>query len=322
METRAHFVLIGAFVLLAAIGSLLFALWVAKVQFDSEFAEYHVVFRETVTGLSKGAAVNFNGIQVGEVRRLRLDPLDASRVLARIRVDAATPVRADTTARLTYTGLTGVAIIELVAGSPKAAPLLPRADEELGIIVAVPSTLQRMMADGGDILTRFNETLGRVSQLLDEQNIARMGATIEHIAAIAEQVDRDKAELGQALRSAEAAFSDLERTSARVRELAGRAETTLVRAEELVERDLQPASGDLRETLASLRSAVTRIDTLVARNADQFDQFAQQGVPGATQTMAQLQQLAQSLERISSRLDEGPVDYLLQRDRPREYRPQ
>lgn len=320
METRAHFVLIGSFVLLGCIGGLLFALWVAKVQFDAEFTEYNVVFRETVTGLSKGAAVNFNGIQVGEVRRLRLDKNDASQVYARIRVDSDTPVRADTSARLTYTGLTGVAIIELVAGAPDAPPLQIREGEDLGIIVAVPSALQKLMADGGDILTRFNETLGRVSMLLNEENMERMSTTIAHIEGIAAQIDADKAELGSTLRSADRAFTELVQAAAEFRELTASAEVTMASAERMLSQDLQPASTDLRETLQALRSAVDRVDTLIARNAVQLDQFAQQGVPGASQTLARLQELAHSLERLASRIDDRPADYLLQRDRPKEFR--
>ncbi len=193
METKAHHILIGAFVLLTLIGGLVFALWVARVSLDDEFDEYDVVFTETVTGLTKGALVNFNGIQVGEVRRLSLDRDDAAKVLARVRVDAGTPVKSDTTARLTYTGLTGVAIIELVAGTPGAPPLLPAEDAEVAVIVAVPSALQKLMTDGGDVLTRVNQAMVRVGEILSEDNARRVTDTLSHIESITAQVDRDKA---------------------------------------------------------------------------------------------------------------------------------
>ena len=53
-----------------------------------------------MSGLSKGSTVEFNGIKVGEVAQLQLDPEDPRRVRARIQVDASAPMRTDTRARL------------------------------------------------------------------------------------------------------------------------------------------------------------------------------------------------------------------------------
>lgn len=320
METRAHHVLIGAFVLLTLLGGLLFALWVAKVNLDAEFDEYDVVFRETVTGLTKGAAVNFNGIQVGEVRRLSLDSADAARVLARVRVNANTPVKSDTTAKLTYTGLTGVAIIELVAGKPDAPPIMIAEGAEVALIVAEPSTFQKFMTDGGDILVRLNEALGRVTDVLSDENTRKLAETLAHVESIAAQVDSDKAALGEALRHADRAFSDLSAASTAFQTLADQGGATLARADRMLDQDLGPAAADVRKTLESLRTISARVDTLLARNSAQLDQLAQQGVPEFNAALGELRALSASLKQVADHLDAAPTDYLLQRDRPREYR--
>jgi len=321
METKAHHILIGAFVLLTLIGGLVFALWVARVSLDDEFDEYDVVFTETVTGLTKGALVNFNGIQVGEVRRLSLDRNDAAKVLARVRVDAGTPVKTDTSARLTYTGLTGVAIIELVAGTPDALPLLPAEDQEVAVIIAVPSAIQQFMTDGGDVLTRINETMVRIGEVLSEENTQRFAATLTHIESITAQFDADKAALGEALRRADQAFADLSAASTAFQELAAQGGTTMARVDQLLAQDFGPATDDLQQTLASLKEISARVEGLLSRNQGQIDQLAQQGVPELTAALADLRTLAASLQRVSERLEAAPADYLLQRDRPREYRP-
>ena len=92
METRAHHVLIGAFTLGAALLALLFIAWLGRLQADQAFDEYDVVFQEAVIGLSIGGTVTFNGIQIGEVRRLSLDPTDPRVVVARVRVRGGAPV--------------------------------------------------------------------------------------------------------------------------------------------------------------------------------------------------------------------------------------
>ena len=76
METRAHHILIGAFAILAFLLGAGFVLWLSKTSADREFALYDVIFREAVTGLSKGGLVQYNGINVGQVTQLKLDPTD------------------------------------------------------------------------------------------------------------------------------------------------------------------------------------------------------------------------------------------------------
>ena len=123
METRAHHVLIGLFTVIVVAAALLFGLWLAKSSSDRQFSEYQVVFNEAVSGLSQGSAVQYNGIKVGDVTQLKLDPKDPRKVLARIRVGGDTPVKQDTHAKLTMTGVTGLSIIQLSGGSPGSPAL-------------------------------------------------------------------------------------------------------------------------------------------------------------------------------------------------------
>ena len=74
METKANYVLIGAFTLIVAAAMLLFGLWMAKYSSDRNWQAYHVVFDEPVTGLTEGGTVQYNGIAVGTVDSLALAP--------------------------------------------------------------------------------------------------------------------------------------------------------------------------------------------------------------------------------------------------------
>jgi phospholipid/cholesterol/gamma-HCH transport system substrate-binding protein len=118
METRASYILIGSFALGIVILSVVSVLWLGSMSLDRVWDRYDVVFDEPVSGLGQRGAVQYNGIQVGEVRRLSLDPEDPRRVVARVRIEAGTPIKTDTRARLTYTGLTGVSVIQLSGGTP------------------------------------------------------------------------------------------------------------------------------------------------------------------------------------------------------------
>ena len=116
METRANYLLVGLFVILFALGFLGFVIWLAKVQIDTTFAYYDIVYRGSVTGLKEGSPVRFSGVRVGQAVTVRLDPADPSQVRITIEVDRLTPVRSDTEASLEFEGLTeGVSPITAVS---------------------------------------------------------------------------------------------------------------------------------------------------------------------------------------------------------------
>ena len=113
METKANYVLIGAFTIVVSLFLLLFALWAAKYSSEKSWQEYMVVFNEPVTGLSEGSSVQYNGISVGTVQKLSLAPDDPRRVRALLRLQARAPVKTDTRAKMSMTGITGSPIIQL-----------------------------------------------------------------------------------------------------------------------------------------------------------------------------------------------------------------
>ena len=107
METTAKYRLMGAFTLAAVLGVFAFVYWLNHAGGLGQRRTYQVQFRGPVPGLRPGAAVQFNGIRVGEVTDLRLDDKAPQQVMATISVDAATPIRLDTQVSLDFQGLMG-----------------------------------------------------------------------------------------------------------------------------------------------------------------------------------------------------------------------
>ena len=105
METRAPFVVVGAFVLAAIVAVFGFVYWLHNTGGLGPRTTYHLQFDGSVPGLLVGAAVLFNGIRVGEVTDLGLAPDSPRRVNATISVASTTPVRADTKVGLEFQGL-------------------------------------------------------------------------------------------------------------------------------------------------------------------------------------------------------------------------
>ena len=116
METRANFVVIGAFTLGVVIAGFLFVMWIAGYGAAGTHRRYQIVFNGSVSGLSEGALVLFNGLKVGEVTKLGFVPGNPSQVVANIDVTNESAINSDTKAQLETQGLTGSATVALIGG--------------------------------------------------------------------------------------------------------------------------------------------------------------------------------------------------------------
>jgi len=72
METRANYVVTGAFTLAVIAGVFSFIFWFHNSGSGGERASYRVVFTGSVSGLRSGGSVLFNGIRVGEVKNWKI----------------------------------------------------------------------------------------------------------------------------------------------------------------------------------------------------------------------------------------------------------
>jgi len=312
METRAHHVLIGLFTVIVVTAALLFALWLAKASSDRQFVDFQVVFNEAVTGLSKGSAVQYNGIMVGSVTQLRLDKDDPRKVIATIRLGADTPVRQDTHAKLALTGVTGLAIIQLSGGSPESPPLVGKNDQP-PTIIADPSPLSRLLANGEDLVVNINEVVARANEMLSPENIDRISRTLDHLdkatGAIAGQRDDIRVLLQQLAQASKQANDTLAQTESLIRHADG-----------LVDNQGRAALDSARNAMASLERSTANIDRILSDNRAAIN-GGLQGFNELGPAGRELRDAAGSLRRISSRFDDNPAGFLLGRERNKEFVP-
>ena len=195
METKANYVLIGAFTILVTLFLLGFGLWAAKYSSDKSWREYDVVFREPVTGLTNGSSVQYNGIAIGTIESLKLAPNDPRAVVARLKLQADAPIRTDTRAKLSMTSLTGPPIIQLTGGDPRSPRLLETPGNEVPIILTEPSALQ-------NIADTTNRLVERLDRLLSDQNVERISATLDHIESLTGEVAAQRKDLATLITNA------------------------------------------------------------------------------------------------------------------------
>lgn len=315
METRAHHILIGLFTLAVVAAAIVFTLWLGKTGSDKRYDLYDIVFEEAVSGLSKGSGVEFNGIKVGEVASLRLDPNDPRRVLARVRVDSKAPVRADTRARLAMVGVTGISKIRLTSGKSGALspPLRTTAKGTVPVIVAEPSPFSKLLEDGGDMVFNFNELLMQMRKLLSAENADNLGRTLRNLEQITGTIAAQRDEMAEALRQL---------TQASRQANTALTETTkmMAGANRLLDEQGRQTLESAQRSLAAFERSMLTVDKLVTDNRGQIG-GGMRGLAELGPAIGELRLVLASLRQIVRRLEDRPADYLLGQEPTREFQP-
>jgi phospholipid/cholesterol/gamma-HCH transport system substrate-binding protein len=161
METRARHALIGLFMLAVIIASFAFVYWLENKGGFGERTAYQIRFGGSTSGLLVGSSVLFNGIRVGEVTGLGLDPEHPEQVVATIGVDPGTPIRSDTQVGIETQGLTGGAVVTLRGGSATAEAVPPQ-----GVLMAPPQAGQDWTQAARDAFQRVDDVLAENSDAL------------------------------------------------------------------------------------------------------------------------------------------------------------
>ncbi|NBB52849.1 MCE family protein [Rhizobium sp. CRIBSB] len=300
MERDAHYAAVGiaTIALLAALA--VFSIWLARLSFNDEFDVYDIVFYGPVRGLSEGGEVHFNGIRVGEVTDLNLDPNKGDQVIARVRLDATTPVRVTSRAQLEPQGITGLNYIQITAGAPGSAILKSQYPENVvPVIQSQPSPIAELLSGSGTVLAQTVDALNRINRVLSDDNIRSFSNSLQNIESITAEFEARKGmleQLEQALIKANTAIAEWELLGASARRL--------------VENDGRQAIANINEATSDVREAVASINRTTTALERPVGEFADSGLPELTEAIGQLNESAASLQELIDEVRSNPRDLI------------
>jgi phospholipid/cholesterol/gamma-HCH transport system substrate-binding protein len=181
MENRSHALLAGAFTLLLLAAVILVAVVINRDR--SALKNYMIVSTTAVSGLSPQSAVRYQGVPVGKVQSLQLDPTIPGQVRIRIGVAPNTPITESTWAELGVQGVTGLANVDL-RDDGTSSVLLSQSKRELPIIPLHPGLLERFEQRGGAIMANIELISSQMAKALDDQNVQALHASLQNAVDI------------------------------------------------------------------------------------------------------------------------------------------
>ncbi|WP_174800501.1 MlaD family protein [Martelella limonii] len=265
METKANYTVVGFFVLLvlAATAGLIF--WMQEYGRQGPVADLIVRIPGSANGLSVGSAVRFNGIQVGSIKSLEIDPSDARYTMARTQVNAQTPVYKSTTAKLEIQGLTGTGYIELSANGEQGDNILQESlrTDIPAEITADKSGLSNLLTTADRIMKRVDATVGDVQTIVDQVKTP-LTQTIKNVDTFTSALADNSDEISNFLAS-------VGKMSDTVDGLASRLDQTVVSVDKLI-KAVNPE--DINKIVANAETLTANAATASKQLGDVIEQFS------------------------------------------------
>ncbi|ETD72589.1 hypothetical protein V757_03420 [Pelistega indica] len=346
MEPKARHILIGLFTSIMILAAVAFAFFLTQNKGQEKYF-YKVLFQENVTGLSRGSAVLYSGINVGEVVRLTLNKKDPRHVDAIISVDKdIVDIREGVRARLQLMGVTGQAVISLKGGNPNS-PQLPKITElppeddddtsiaemisrkgseifsslqggnvakiELPVIPSDTSPLSALLEDGQNAMANLTEISLNLKTLFSDKNMKHAGNILAHIDGLTGTVAGEEETIKEVIKGANKTIAEFNKTLASFERLANNTDKMLTS-------EGKKALSNASQAMISLSDSTKKIQGVITQNQGNLNQGLQ-GFKELTPAIIEFKRAFGSLQKILQNMEDNPGGYFIDGNAMKEFRP-
>jgi phospholipid/cholesterol/gamma-HCH transport system substrate-binding protein len=299
MERDAHYVAVGAFILLVVAMAVGFVLWYTDANDGREYQRYEIYFTGSVSGLDRGSPVRFLGVDVGRVRRLDIDSSAATRVHVVVEIDKTAPISAATRASLGLQGVTGLLYVDLKEASDvdRNAPLIQ--GENYPVIESVESDFDAILSSLPEMMGRATTLLERLNRVVSDDNLNGIAATIKDLHETMATMPRTAKDVQQLVVELRSTVSEINGASQSLRAMTDESRP-----------DVQASLKRMNEISANLADASMRIDRFTRKSEVQLGNFTEQGLFELERLMRETRQAAREFRDLSRSLQENPSQIL------------
>ncbi len=292
MDNKVNYTIVGGFVIALLAALILIIMWLTSMKHDEVYNIYITNVREEVSGLSVQSPVRYNGVKVGYVSSLKLNPNDPQQVKIVMKIVEGTPITTSTIATLMSEGITGIAFIGLKALTAEAPILKARPGELYPVIPSEPSLLMKISTAVQEVTESISALSKDVRQVFDDKNRMNLSRSLANIEKITHTLAINSAEINQSLKSANSLLSDASKASKQLPGIMTQVNNTLT---------------ELNKTARSVTKAGNSVTEAMGETQVSLQGLSQQVLPSASQLLQRLNNLSGSLVKVTSEMSQNPA---------------
>jgi phospholipid/cholesterol/gamma-HCH transport system substrate-binding protein len=305
VEREANYTAVGAFVILITVMVGFFVYWYSEGRDRRSYVPYEIYFPGSVTGLSEGGSVRYMGVEVGKIRRIRLDRRSAERVQVVVEVDQSAPISDETAAELSTMSLaTGLLYIDLKQNTKGRELVAAVPSEKYPVINTMRSQFDTFLDILPDLAGSAAVLLERAQEIFSPENSKALADMVKSLHAATER-------LPASMNRADTLLADLDRATNETRKLIATLQNATVELTPQVTTMLDR----LNTTAGHLEKTSADISRFVEENRSSVTGFTQQGLPQLQRTLEEARNAAESFRDLAQSLKDNPSQLIYQRER-------
>ena len=173
MITKEQKVRLSIFLVTAAILFIIILAAFIYPKLKEKGEVYYINFKGTsVNGLNNGSDVKYQGVKIGIVKDIEVNPTDLDSILVYVRIQPKFPVMDDMRAALVYAGITGLRFVE-ISGGHAHANLVPPGGEIL--------TQRGLGEKAEDIVLNVDNVVQAINDMLDKKNREKFASLLSNL---------------------------------------------------------------------------------------------------------------------------------------------
>lgn len=209
MVTKEQKIRLGVFLVISSILLIIILIIFLYPKIQEQGDKYFINFKNiSVNGLDKGSDVKYQGVKIGRVYVININPEDLNSIQVGVKIKRGFPVKKDMEAKLSFTGITGLKYIELYGGKNESENL-----EHKGVIL----TGKGLGMQAEEIVSNINSAVKGINELISVENKDKVSSILANIEKsskfISENIEEKERKMRRTIRNIEKASENLNKTS-------------------------------------------------------------------------------------------------------------
>lgn len=288
METESKYTAVGSFVVLLLLGIIGFTIWASKIDWDKSYT-YEIYFSGSVAGLREGETVTYNGVPIGKVKKIDINPEKIALIRVLVGIYNPSLIRENSFATLETKGLTGIVFVQVNGSTPGSPILKSRQRHAYPIIPSQGSKIQELIEGSPKILHKLVLLIDQVIPFFSDENRQAINTSLKNVSTFTSA-------LAASSNDAKTFFSETQKMAKNITETMS-----------ILSKRVDSSGQKFEDTMK-------QIGQLIEENRPYIRSFTSEGLYEATQTLMELRTLIRNLSRISDRLESNPSRFFFQSD--------
>lgn len=270
METKINYTTVGTVVLVLFGLFILFLIWLGGIGFQQSTKKIDVVF-SSVSGLQEGGPVKYQGVNIGSIQKIRINPDNPKEILVLVSVDGKIPIKKDVLASIELQGITGTSFIQFTGGSIEAPEIRKEKGNDYPRVLGRDSSIGKALDSAPGVLNELGSLTTDIKDVVNEENREALRDILSNVKELTNSLKSDSEEGGG---------------------------------------DFQETLKNAKSAIKEIELAAKEIRIVFSENRESLKNFGGVGLTALTKFLTEAQQTLATFKRVAESLERSPARFL------------